>query len=137
MNDLDGLDWEIQPSATGMCVICVLVFFLSIVHEHLMTSVCQGGKSASSDNDFHVPSLHTPRVHNAYALTVGIPQLKSKESFSEGCHFWEVDISNMRRWMLGIACPQFQCYLEASSHHLSLFLGKALIQESTFLQPLK
>lgn len=110
-----------------MCGICVLVFFLSIVHERLTTSVCQEDKFTFGDNTFHMPPLRLSRVHNVDVLTAPILQLKSNESFSEGCHFWEVDISNMRRWMLGIACSKFECYLEASSYHLSLFLDKTLI----------
>ncbi|KAM8994194.1 LOW QUALITY PROTEIN: E3 ubiquitin/ISG15 ligase TRIM25-like [Ara ararauna] len=76
--------------------------------------------------------LRKSRVHNLDVLPAPIPQLKSNESFSEGCHFWEVDISDMTHWMLGIACPTFQRYLEASCRHLSLFLDKTLITGEHF-----
>ncbi|XP_057265753.1 E3 ubiquitin/ISG15 ligase TRIM25-like [Pezoporus wallicus] len=107
------------------------------VHEHLTTSVCQEGRFAFGSKAFHVSPRHLPTVPNVDALTAPIPQFKSNESFSEGCHFWEVDTSNMRHWMLGIACPRFQCYLEASSHYLSLFLDKTLITGKHFPTALK
>ncbi|KAM9531663.1 LOW QUALITY PROTEIN: E3 ubiquitin-protein ligase TRIM62-like [Guaruba guarouba] len=93
---------------------------------------CKRSHSPTTYAIFHMSPLRKSRVHNLDVLPAPIPQLKSNESFSEGCHFWEVDISDMTHWMLGIACPTFQRYLEASCRHLSLFLDKTLITGEHF-----
>ncbi|XP_074011680.1 E3 ubiquitin/ISG15 ligase TRIM25-like [Numenius arquata] len=49
---------------------------------------------------------------------------ESDQSFSEGCHFWEVDCSNARHWELGIIHGNVKCYLEKSHDYLHVFLGQ-------------
>ncbi|XP_033923146.1 E3 ubiquitin/ISG15 ligase TRIM25-like [Melopsittacus undulatus] len=107
------------------------------VREYLTTSVDKKGTYAFEENPFPVSPRRLPGVYKVGALTATTPQLKSNESFSEGCHFWEVDTSNMRHWLLGIGCSRFDCYLEATSHNLCLFLDKTLITGKHYPEALK
>ncbi|KAM6357479.1 E3 ubiquitin/ISG15 ligase TRIM25-like [Alca torda] len=62
---------------------------------------------------------------------------ESSQSFSEGCHFWEVDTSNARCWELGIVHGNFKCYLERSDNYLVVFLNQTVITKKSSLGALK
>ncbi|XP_054073269.1 E3 ubiquitin-protein ligase TRIM50-like [Rissa tridactyla] len=65
----------------------------------------------------------SPALESTYATECR----ESAQSFSEGCHFWEVDTSNSRCWKLGIICGNFQCCLKKSYDYLLVFLGQTEI----------
>lgn len=63
--------------------------------------------------------------------------MQSDQSFSEGCHFWEVDTSHARCWKLGIVHPNFECCLKKSHDYLRVFLGETMITAKDFHTALK
>ncbi|XP_008497003.2 E3 ubiquitin/ISG15 ligase TRIM25 [Calypte anna] len=63
--------------------------------------------------------------------------VKSDQSFSEGCHFWDVDIRNAHDCELGIVQSSSQCYLQILNDNLRLFLGKTMIMCKRFPTDLK
>ncbi|XP_054697390.1 tripartite motif-containing protein 6-like [Grus americana] len=106
------------------------------VHEHLTSSMYQGGGSAYRSNTVIASSLVSFSFGIPYPYSP-IPHAQSDQSFSEGCHFWEVDTSNASRWKLGITQPNIECYLQLSNCYLSVFLGQAMISEKNLPAALK
>ncbi|XP_068265318.1 tripartite motif-containing protein 6-like isoform X2 [Nyctibius grandis] len=106
------------------------------VHEHLTSSQRQRIGFVPSGNvavahTFGTFSFATPKPHSDMQVA------QSDQSFSEGCHFWEVDTSNASSWRLGIAGPSFQCYLNFSNNCLSVFLSLTSIIAKGFPTALK
>ncbi|XP_059681256.1 E3 ubiquitin-protein ligase TRIM58-like isoform X2 [Gavia stellata] len=101
------------------------------VHEHLTSSMHQGGGFAYSDNIIFASSL-SPFQFGTLNSCNAIQHTQSDQSFSEGCHFWEVDTSNSRCWKLGIINSNFQCYLEMFHHELRVFLGGTMTTAKHF-----
>ncbi|KAM6122871.1 E3 ubiquitin/ISG15 ligase TRIM25-like isoform 2-T2 [Phoenicopterus ruber ruber] len=128
------------------------------VHEHLTSSMCQRGgfiyssnvvsdSSSSmcqrggfiySSNVVSDSSLFYPRfqygpqtVHRTNA------EVQSDQSFSEGCHFWEVDTSNARSWKVGIIQSDIECYLQMSHDCFHMFIGQTRITTKDFSTALK
>lgn len=59
----------------------------------------------------------------------GLLPVHSTQSFSEGWHFWEADISCARHWKLGVTHQCFHCYLQMYGSNLSVFLDNTKITE--------
>ncbi|XP_076206341.1 E3 ubiquitin/ISG15 ligase TRIM25-like isoform X2 [Aptenodytes patagonicus] len=106
------------------------------VHEHLTSSMYRGGGFAYSNNTIFASSSNTLKFGVSKTLSA-IPHMESDQSFSEGCHFWEVDTSCARCWKLGIVHPNFECYLQMSHDYLRVFLGQTMITEKDFCTALK
>ncbi|XP_009284263.1 PREDICTED: E3 ubiquitin/ISG15 ligase TRIM25 [Aptenodytes forsteri] len=106
------------------------------VHEHLTSSMYRGGGFAYSNNTIFASSSNTLKFGVSKTLSA-IPHMESDQSFSEGCHFWEVDTSHARCWKLGIVHPNFECYLQMSHDYLRVFLGQTVITEKDFCTALK
>lgn len=106
------------------------------VHEHLTSLVCRQGGFVYSDDIVSASSLNSfyCEVPNKHSV---IPYVQSDQSFSEGCHFWEVDTSNARDWKLGIIHSSFECYLETSRGYLCMYLDQRVIREKHFPTGLK
>lgn len=81
------------------------------------------GTSAIRRNSAQPQSLFGFATVN-FESTNATPHKQSDQSFSEGCHFWEVDASNAGCWQLGIVCDKFKCCLEKSSGYLRVFLAE-------------
>lgn len=144
--DLDDLDWEIQLSAVGMYanlhnyLLIIVWFFLSIVQEHLTSSTRLGTKVAYNTNVVSAPPstyVHFGWTPASLNPSDAISHVKSNQSFSQGCHFWEVDTSNARYWKLGIVNRNLECYLQNSHDSLCVFLGQTMITAKGFSTALK
>ncbi|XP_055667457.1 E3 ubiquitin/ISG15 ligase TRIM25-like [Falco peregrinus] len=95
------------------------------VHQHLTCSAAHPDQTIF-DSSFGCYTYSIP--HNPYSL----PYVQSHQSFSEGCHFWEVDTSNARCWKLGIIHNKIECYLCMCCDYLSVFLGETMITTENF-----
>ncbi|KAM9226557.1 tripartite motif-containing protein 6-like [Leptosomus discolor] len=108
---------------------------LSIVHEHLTVSVRKGGRSHSDNTVF--PCTHSPYLFHRLSTCSEISYIRSNQSFSEGCHFWEVDTSQSSCWNVGTVHSNFECYLKKADDCLHLFLGETMITAKAFPTALK
>ncbi|XP_014803790.1 PREDICTED: probable E3 ubiquitin-protein ligase TRIM8 [Calidris pugnax] len=68
--------------------------------------------------------FQSPFVAAGFRSTSATQHSESDQSFSEGCHFWEVDTSKATHWELGIIHGNVKCYLEKSQEYLHVFLGQ-------------
>ncbi|XP_029853863.1 E3 ubiquitin-protein ligase TRIM50-like isoform X1 [Aquila chrysaetos chrysaetos] len=112
------------------------LFEVPPVQEHLTSSMPLGLKFGYSANVVSASSrglLHFGVSNPSDA----IQHVKSNQSFSRGCHFWEVDTSNASCWKLGIINPNFECYLQMSHDSLHVFLGQTMITAKGFSTALK
>ncbi|XP_051487219.1 E3 ubiquitin-protein ligase TRIM62-like [Apus apus] len=94
------------------------------VHEHLSHSHNQDfGRSSSIVS---APRLYSPHF-GARKTYTSYPYVESNQSFSEGSHFWEVQVSQSQRWKVGIIQENLESYLEMSGGYLSVFIGTRMI----------
>ncbi|XP_032862695.1 E3 ubiquitin-protein ligase TRIM41-like [Tyto alba] len=106
------------------------------VHEHLTFSMRRGTGIIYCGKEIHSSSLKSFQVR--VPKTPGaIPYVASDQSFSEGCHFWEVDTSNAKCWRLGIISYRSECYLQMSHNYLHVFQGQTMIKGKEFPTGLK
>ncbi|KAM6408454.1 E3 ubiquitin/ISG15 ligase TRIM25-like [Rhynochetos jubatus] len=106
------------------------------VHEHLTASLCGiGGYASNSKVVF--PPTRSPFQYGLSNVHSSMSHVQSDQSFSEGCHFWEVNTSNAKDWKLGIVCPSCESYLEMSHEYLSVFLGNTVITRKSFPTAIK
>ncbi|KAM6322790.1 E3 ubiquitin/ISG15 ligase TRIM25-like [Podargus strigoides] len=112
------------------------IFKAPPVHEHLTCTVQQGqGFRYSSCVVFPQPYIsYNYGFSNIYTAA---PRVQSDQSFSEGCHFWDVDTSKAQCWKLGIIQSSVEFYLEKYSSSLRMFLGRTMIASKDFPTALK
>ncbi|XP_052672473.1 E3 ubiquitin/ISG15 ligase TRIM25-like [Harpia harpyja] len=113
------------------------LFEVPPVQEHLTSSMHPGDIFAYNANVLSSFSQGYPLHFGVSNPSGAIPHVKSNQSFSQGCHFWEVDTSNASCWKLGIINHNFECYLQMSHDSLRVFLDKTMISAKGFPTALK
>uniref|UniRef100_A0A8B9MX24 Uncharacterized protein n=1 Tax=Accipiter nisus TaxID=211598 RepID=A0A8B9MX24_9AVES len=116
------------------------LFEVPPVQEHLTSSTHLGTTVAYNTNIVSAPPssyVHFEWTPGSLNPSGAISHVKSNQSFSQGCHFWEVDTSNARCWKLGIVNRNLECYLQKSHDSLCVFLGQTMITAKGFSTALK
>lgn len=106
---------------------CFHFFFFYIVHKHLTFAPSCMGIFYISEYEL-TANLQMQQQISMYRVRSLLP-VHSTQSFSEGWHFWEADISCARHWKLGVTHQCFHCYLQMYGNNLSVFLDNTKITE--------